>query len=73
MTDRFAVSEPGFIPSGIVLTMPISDFWLSASSAGVFAYARGVRPFSLAIGSSAIPSPSTTTYFIINPPLRGCG
>src|SRR3989441_7373122 len=57
-------SLPGGRPRGMVRVsprMPREAMW---SRFGVRAYSRGVFPPSSAIGSSAIPSPWRTTYFI---------
>jgi enterochelin esterase family protein len=65
-TDKFAVSLPGFIPSGIVCTSPSSPFCANLSIIGVFAYSNGVLLSNSAIGRSAIPSPRIITYFILH-------
>src|SRR2546426_429035 len=57
-------SLPGGRPRGMVRVsprMPREAMW---SRFGVRAYSSGVFPPSSAIGSSAIPSPCSTTYFI---------
>src|SRR5207247_3411903 len=57
-------SLPGGRPRGMVRVsprMPREAMW---SRFGVRAYSSGVLPPSSAIGSSAIPSPWRTTYFI---------
>jgi hypothetical protein len=65
--DKMAVSLPAGIPSGTVCTLPKTPAPASLSIAGVFAYCKGVFPFSTGSGSSAIPSPIINIYFIINP------
>ena len=64
MTDRFATSLPGDIPAGTFCTMPSSPLAARSSMVGILAYSRGVLPPSSATGSSDIPSPKTTMYFI---------
>lgn len=64
MILRFATSEPGGIPSGIVLTIPMVPLPASQSMLGVAAFWRTVKPPISSIGLSAIPSPMMTTYFI---------
>src|SRR5256886_9245522 len=57
-------SLPGGRPRGMVRVsprMPREAMW---SRFGMRAYSSGVFPPSSAIGSSAIPSPWRTTYFI---------
>ena len=70
MTERFAVSLPGGIPSGIIHVIPISAVRARASMAGVSAASSGVLPPSSSLGSSAIPSPKITAYFILIPPAK---
>ena len=64
MTERFATSLPGFIPSGTVLTLKSAPFSAKKSIFGVFAASSGVLPPSCGSGLSAQPSASTITYFI---------
>ena len=58
-----ATSLPGAIPSGIVRTCPTCPFRAKKSILGVRLTSSGVRPPSASRGSSAIPSPTTRTYF----------
>src|SRR5213076_467199 len=65
-------SLPGGRPRGMVRVsprMPREAMW---SRFGVRAYSSGVFPPSSAIGSSAIPSPWRTTYFIAITALGVC-
>src|SRR5947207_1970891 len=65
-------SLPGGRPRGMVRVsprMPREAMW---SGFGVRAYSSGVFPPSSAIGSSAIPSPWRTTYFIAITALGVC-
>src|SRR3989304_5689938 len=61
----FATSLPGGNPSGTLLKSPKSPPEdAMVSMLGVFAYSRGVLPPNSAMGSSAIPSPMSSAYFI---------
>ena len=66
--DMMAVSLPGGKPSGIVCTRPSSPRSLSESKKGFSQASSGVRPPRAAMGSSAMPSPIISTYFMAVPP-----
>src|SRR3954470_19330853 len=56
-------SLPGGSPSGITAARPTSDRAAIAPRCGIAAASSGVRPPSSALGSSAHPSGTRTTYF----------
>src|SRR4051812_46004623 len=56
-------SLPGGSPSGITAARPTSDRAAIAARCGIAATSSGVRPPSSALGSSAQPSGTRTTYF----------
>src|SRR6266540_6792571 len=61
----FPTSLPGGSPSGITAARPTSPRAAIRASDGIAAAWRGVRCSSSAIGSSAQPSGTSTTYFIV--------
>src|SRR5437879_6470485 len=60
----FPTSLPGGMPGGMTAARPTSPRRASLASVGIAAASSGVRPPSAAIGSSAHPSGTHTTYFI---------
>src|SRR6266540_4526164 len=61
----FPTSLPGGSPSGITAARPTSPRAAIRASDGIAAAWSGVRCSSSAIGSSAQPSGTSTTYFIV--------
>ncbi len=62
--NRFAVSLPRFIPSGSYVPAQSQTFLPRNIHRRVTAASKGVRPPGFHRAPSAMPSPSTTTYFI---------
>ena len=64
ITERFAESLPGLMPSGTVAALPISPLDAKLSIQGISAASSGVFPPRLSMGLSAEPSGTTMRYFI---------
>ena len=63
-----AVSLPGGKPSGMVCTRPSVPRSLSESKYGLLQTSSGVLPPNSSRGSSAMPSPMMSIYFMRVPP-----